>query len=54
MVISLPQLVQRFEIYLPLRYNDGTMIPEKHYRQVEFELAEHFGGFTMIEQRNLG
>ncbi|MBC8232988.1 hypothetical protein H8E77_25880 [bacterium] len=25
----MPQLVQRFEIYLPLRYNDGTMIPEE-------------------------
>ena len=52
MVILLPQLVQRFEIYLPLRYNDGTMIPEEHYRQVEFELVERFGGVTMIEQRN--
>lgn len=52
MVIPLPQLVQRFDIYLPLRYNDGMMIPEEHYRQVEFELVERFSGVTMIEQRN--
>ena len=52
MVIPLSQLVLRFDIYLPLRYNDGAMIPEEHYRQVEFELVERFGGVTMIEQRN--
>lgn len=52
MVILLSQIVLQFDIYLPLRYNDGTMIPEEHYRQVEFELVERFGGVTMIEQRN--
>ena len=28
MVIPLPQPVQQFDIYLPLRYNDVTIIPE--------------------------
>jgi len=48
----MPQLARKYDIYLPLRYNDGRMIPEEYYRQVEFELVERFGGVTMIEQQN--
>jgi len=46
------QLARKYEIYLPLRYNDGKMIPEEYYRKVEFELVERFGGVTMLEQEN--
>ena len=44
---------KRYEIYLPLRYNDGTRIERRKFQQVERELLEEFGGFTAMQQDSL-
>ena len=37
---------RRYDIYLPLAYNDGTLIPKEKYDAVEDQLLGHFGGLT--------
>jgi hypothetical protein len=37
---------RRYDIYLPLTYNDGSLIPKEKYEAVEDRLLEHFGGLT--------
>jgi hypothetical protein len=37
---------KRFEILLPLNYNDGTLIEPEKFDQTREELSERFGGIT--------
>ena len=37
---------RRYDIYLPLTYNDGRPIPHTHFREVERRLTRRFGGVT--------
>ncbi len=39
--------MRKYEIYLPLKYNDGRDIEPEKYRQVKVELSAYFGGITM-------
>ena len=48
----MPQIARRYDIYLPIRYNDGRDIPETLFFQVEDDLTLRFGGSTMIQQKN--
>jgi hypothetical protein len=49
-----PARTKRFEILLPLNYNDGTLIePEKFYQTAE-ELCNRFGGVTQDTIRITG
>lgn len=48
----LPQIARQYDIYLPIRYNNGRDIPEVLFFQVEDELTLRFGGSTMIQQNN--
>ena len=48
----MPQIARQYDIYLPIRYNDGRDIPETLFFQVEDELTLRFGGSTMIQQKN--
>jgi len=48
----LPQIARQYDIYLPIRYNDGRNIPETLFFQVEDELTLRFGGSTMIQRKN--
>ena len=43
---------KRYDIYLPLKYNDGTEIEIEKYEQVENELLDQFGGVTSVQQKN--
>jgi hypothetical protein len=52
--LSRPARTKRFEILLPLNYNDGTLIePEKFYQTAE-ELCNRFGGVTQDTIRITG
>jgi len=37
---------RRYDIYLPVTYNDGSPIPREKYDDVEDRLLGHFGGLT--------
>jgi len=47
----MPRVVRRYEIYLPLFYNDGTPIEPEKFDQVERELVEQFGGVTTVQRQ---
>ena len=44
--LSHPARTKRFEILLPLNYNDGTLIEPEKFDQTREELSERFGGIT--------
>jgi hypothetical protein len=37
---------RRYEVYLPLAFNDGRTIPAELFENVEMRLLDHFGGVT--------
>ncbi len=37
---------RRYDLYLPLTYNDGRSIPDEHFDTVERRLLARFGGVT--------
>jgi hypothetical protein len=37
---------RRYDLYLPLTYNDGRPIPDEHFDSVERRLLARFGGVT--------
>ena len=39
--------MNRFEIHIPLRYNDGAVIEQAKLDQTQAELYERFGGMTV-------
>ena len=41
--------MRKYEIYLPLKYNDGKAIESEKIVEVWDELAEAFGGITVIK-----
>ena len=41
---------RRYEIYLPVLYNDGREIEPEKFDQVERELVERFGGVTSVQR----
>jgi len=46
------KIARCYDIYLPLKYNDGTEIESEKYEQVENELLDQFGGVTSVQQKN--
>lgn len=40
--------VKKYDIYLPLRYNDGRQIEDQKFDQVDDILYERFGGLTTV------
>ncbi len=48
----MPKPAQRYDIFLPLRYNDGREIENEKFLQLHDELIERFGGVTSIKQTN--
>jgi hypothetical protein len=44
----------RFEILLPLRYNDGTLIEQEKFDQTAAELSDRFGGVAQDSVRVMG
>ncbi len=47
----MPRIVRRYEIYLPLFYNDGTPIEPEKFDQIERDLVERFGGVTSVQRQ---
>ena len=41
---------RRYDIFLPLMFNDGRAIPIGYFEQVERQLLERFGGVTSQER----
>jgi hypothetical protein len=41
-----------YDIYLPLRYNDGISVEREKFKEVEVTLLERFGGFTAVKREN--
>jgi hypothetical protein len=46
--------VKEYDIYIPLRYNDGRMIEIAKFQQLQAELLQEFGGLTFFPQANQG
>ena len=46
----MPRQARRYDIYLPLLYNNGTGIEEEKFVQVQRELFRKFGGLTSIKR----
>jgi hypothetical protein len=47
---AMAKTARRYDIYLPLTFNDGTPIPSEHFVQIETQLVEHFGGVTTLQR----
>ncbi|MBI1928207.1 hypothetical protein HYR99_28675 [Candidatus Poribacteria bacterium] len=48
----MPKAAKRYEVYLPLKYNDGRKIEARKLKQTEKELYERFKGITAVRQEN--
>jgi hypothetical protein len=46
--------MREFEIYVPLHYNDGSMIEPEKLDTLRLRLFEFFGGLTDTRQSNSG
>jgi hypothetical protein len=46
--------VKEYDIFLPLRYNDGRHIEPQKLRQVQQQLLSQFEGLTYFPQANHG
>ncbi len=47
----MPSKWRRFEVMLPLQFNDGQPVPEEWIGQAVREVADHFGGASFETQR---
>lgn len=52
--LTRPALTKRYEILLPLNYNDGGEIEAEKFDQTADELCEQFGGVTQDTVRITG
>jgi hypothetical protein len=46
--------VKEYDIFIPLRYNDGTPIEVRKFQLLQASLLEEFGGLTYFPQTNQG
>jgi len=46
--------VKEYDIFVPLRYNDGTVIAVDKFQQLQSALLGQFGGLTYFPQANQG
>jgi hypothetical protein len=46
--------VKEFDIFIPLRYNDGSRVEPSKFQQLQAELLDEFGGLTYFPQANQG
>jgi hypothetical protein len=46
--------VKEYDIFLPLRYNDGSPIEAEKFQRLQADLLERFGGVTYFPQPNQG
>jgi hypothetical protein len=46
--------VKEYDLFLPLRYNDGTPIEPAKFQVLQARLLEYFNGVTFFPQPNQG
>jgi hypothetical protein len=46
--------VKEYDVFLPLRYNDGEAVEAVKFRTLQRQLLEEFGAFTLFPQPNEG
>jgi hypothetical protein len=46
--------VKEYDIFVPLRYNDGSPIEARKFQNLQARLLECFNGFTFFPQPNEG
>jgi hypothetical protein len=46
--------VKEYDLFLPLRYNDGSPVEPRRFQAVQRLLLEQFGGLTFFPQPNEG
>lgn len=46
--------MKEYDIFLPLRYNDGSAIDPRKFQSVQEALLRQFGGLTYFPQANQG
>jgi hypothetical protein len=46
--------VKEYDIFVPLRYNDGTPIEPRRFKDHQIRLLEYFNGCTFFPQPNEG
>src|SRR5436190_1781249 len=46
----MPKPARRYDIYLPLTFNDQRLVPESKFFAVEHRLLSHFGGVTTSQR----
>jgi hypothetical protein len=46
--------VKEYDIFIPLRYNDGNPIEARKFQQLQLDLLAQFGGLTYFPQANQG
>jgi hypothetical protein len=46
--------VKEYDIYLPLRYNDGSPVEVRKFQNLQRRLLDQFGGATFFPQPNQG
>jgi hypothetical protein len=46
--------VKEYDIFVPLRYNDGTPVEPRKFQDLQVRLLEYFNGFTFSPQPREG
>jgi hypothetical protein len=46
--------VREYDVYLPLKYNDGAAVETRKFQSLLRKLLDHFGGVTFFPQPNEG
>ncbi len=46
--------MKEYDIFIPLRYNNGAPIEGRKFQQLQSALLEQFGGLTYFPQANQG
>jgi hypothetical protein len=46
--------VKEYDIFIPLRYNDGRPVEGRALQKLQSELVDRFGGLTFFPQANQG
>jgi hypothetical protein len=46
--------VKEYDLFVPLRYNDGSPIEGRKFKRLQSELIDQFGGLTYFPQGNQG
>jgi hypothetical protein len=41
---------RRYDLYLPLTYNDGRLVEDEKFDVIERRLLAHFGGLTTLQR----